>query len=142
MRAIHGYWKSDVFLPLIILLPETGPQIFRGRSTKFGWLDTSTGSTTAVTVSDVVSDVDTGQHTSGLLPLKPHWDFRRKSITSGGRGRRFVSMDTRTGHFFKSMHCPFLLSGVVQMPFSSETQCYTVLGSCKEQNAECKGIII
>jgi hypothetical protein len=48
----------------------------------------------------------------------------------------------RTGHFFKSMHCPCFLSGVVQLSFSSEThKFYAVLVSFKGQNAQCEGIL-
>jgi hypothetical protein len=97
-------------------------------------LDTSTGSSTAAAGPDV-DGVDIGQHTSGLLPLKPHWELRRKSITSGDRGRVIVSRDMRTGHFFKSMHCPCLLSGVAQLSFSSET--HRFYGVSLMQGAEC-----
>jgi hypothetical protein len=143
MSAIHGYWKSTVLFPLMILLVVTGPQIFRGRSLKLGWLDTSGGSSTFGLGASVVDGVGSGQQTSGLLPVNPHWEFRRKSITSDGKGRVIVSRDKRTGQLFKSMHCPCLLSGVLQLSLSSEThEWYSVSLSSKGHTAQCKAVRI
>jgi hypothetical protein len=143
MSAIHGYWKSAVLFPLMILLVETGPQIFRGSSLKLGWLVTSGGSSTIGWVAAVVEGGGSGQHTRGLLPLNPHWEFRRKSITSDGKGRVIVSIDKRAGQLFKSMHCPCLPSGVLQLSLSSETnEWYSTSLSCKGETVQCKAISI